>query len=161
MATKNTEEVIVEVEETVVESAKNLIVEARDNAHKAFSASLGAVMWVNDEVNEFVGEFRGKTEKQVDEVKDSADSVASKMIERGANIQTDTRKRIEEVVEARRAALNERTDVVLSKFDGVVESLLTRVNLPTKDSIDQLNKKINTLGRKIDQVRKQQENLAA
>ncbi len=161
MATKNTKEEIVEIEETVVDTAKTIVAEARENAHKAFSAGLGAVMWVNEEVTDLVGEFRGKTEKQVDEAMDSADSVTTKMIDRGTNFQADARKRIEEVVESRRAALNERTDVVLSKFDGVVESLLTRVNLPTKDSIDQLNKKINTLGRKIDQVRKQQESIAA
>ena len=161
-------EEVIEIEETLVKNTKSYLNAARENSRKLFLAGLGAVMWANDEVSEFVGGLRGKTEEledqveeQVEEVVDSAETLTSKMIDRGSSVEADTRKRIEDVVENGRAQLNKRTDAVLSKFDGTVENLLGRINLPTKDSIDQLNKKINSLGRKIDQMRKQQESVAA
>lgn len=158
--TNETVEEIVEIEESVVDTAKGLVSDAQKQAHKAFSASLGAIMWVNDNVTEMVTEYRGKTEKQVEDVRESADSLAGKMIERGTNFQTDARSRIDEVLQTRRSELNERTDALLSKADGTIETLLGRFNLPTKDSIDDLNKKLTSLGRKVDQVRKQTESMA-
>lgn len=154
-------EEVIEIEETMFDNAKGYFGVARENTHKMFSASLGAIMWANDEVSDYVGGLRGKADEQVEEVTDSAETLTSKMIDRGSNVEATTRKRIEDVVEGGRTQLNKRTEAALSKFDGTVENFLGRINLPTKDSIDQLNKKINGLGRKIDQMRKQQESVAA
>ena len=158
--TTATEE-IVEIEETAVENIKAFAVEARETARKAYLASLGALMWVNDEANEFAVELREKVEAQMGEVRKSADSITNDLIERGNSLQAEARTRIDTQLEDGRDQLNKRTDKMLSMVDSRMESLLTSINLPTKSSIEELNKKINSLGRKIDRVRRETEKATA
>ena len=149
---------VVEVEEITAEFETRLT-KVRETAHKGFLAYIGAFAMAADEVVELSKTAREQFNTRIEETRGNTDTLASNMIERGTNFQTDARKRIDEVLEGRRGTLNEQTEKVVNVVEKRVEELLARVNLPTKDSIEQLNKRINSLGRKIDKVRKDQETI--
>jgi polyhydroxyalkanoate synthesis regulator phasin len=61
------------------------------------------------------------------------------------------------MAEERRAQLKERRQELTQRVDQRVEELLHRINIPTKDSIEELSKSLGSLGRKVDKLRREQE----
>jgi poly(hydroxyalkanoate) granule-associated protein len=95
---------------------------------KVLLASIGVVSLAQNEIEDFVG----------------------KLIERGEIAEKDGRKLVGEIKDKRQKATKGVEDEVTKR----VQQFLERINVPTKDDIDVLNKKINMLSKKIDELKK-------
>jgi len=119
-------------EEIVTENGYNAMLEA---ARKVLLAGIGAVALAQDEIEEFVG----------------------KLVERGEIAEKDGRRLINDIAERRKSRTERvRTDIG-SEVDKRMESLLNRMNIPSKSDIEGLNRRITALSRKIDQLKKAQQ----
>jgi poly(hydroxyalkanoate) granule-associated protein len=99
-----------------------------DVTRKVLLASIGVVSLAQNEIEDFVG----------------------KLIERGEIAEKDGRKLVGEIKDKRQKATKGVEDEVSKR----VQQFLERINVPTKDDIDALNKKINLLSKKIDELKK-------
>ena len=120
------------LEEENVEAVRTSFV---DMAHRVVLASIGAIAISQEEIGAFV----------------------DRLVERGEIAEKDGRKMLSDVVERRRQATSKFTSRASDEIDSRVESVLERLNVPTKTDIDKLSRKINSLSRKIDQLKKAQE----
>ena len=130
----NTKVVEVEVIEEEQDAAKML----RDNAHKMLQAGFGMV---------------GMSQDRLATVQEDFNEFFNKLVERGEAIEVDGRKFFDELIERRKEQIENVADK--ADIDGRIEAVLNRMNLPSKDDIDTLTKKINALSRKIDQLKKE------
>jgi poly(hydroxyalkanoate) granule-associated protein len=125
-----------EVEVNVVEEAeaggepKPLV----DIARKVLLASIGAVALAQEEVEDFV----------------------NRLVERGEIAEKDGRKLIKDVMERRKQKAEETEEEVESELDERVETVLHRLNVPTKKDIDALSQKITILTEKLDALKESQ-----
>ncbi len=126
-----TEEVEV-TEELLEENGHNPMLEM---ARKVLLASIGAVALTQEEIEKFV----------------------NKLIDRGEIAEKDGRKLISDVMEKRRRKAEEATAEVEQTYEGRMEEVLARMNIPSKNDIDALSRKITTLTEKVDELSKTQE----
>ncbi len=117
-------------EEVVSENGRAHFMEL---AHKVLLASIGVVAVAQEEIESFV----------------------NRLIERGEIAEKDGRSMIKDILEKRRASAESAQKRAQSGLDKRVEEILDRLNVPTKSDIDDLGKKITTLTRKVDQLKKQ------
>lgn len=136
------------VEDAVQEEATALL----DTARKVLMASVGAVVMAGESAEKQFGSFFKDVETFV-----------GKLVERGEIAEKDGRQLIADVVEKRTATLKQLTGQARETAEsaeeatsGRIDSLITRLNVPTKSDIDTLTKKIGTLNRKVDQLKKAQ-----
>ena len=129
-------ETIVVTEEMVEEESNRL----RDIAQKTFYVGLGAVDMAREEITQFVEKTQERTNEMID-----------RFIERGETVQKDGRKEIEK----RRKEVDKRTSKVQAELDTRIEKVLHRLNVPTKTDIEELNKKLNNLIRKVNALAKE------
>jgi poly(hydroxyalkanoate) granule-associated protein len=120
------------MEETVEEKELNPMLDA---ARKVLLAGIGAVALAQEEIEEFVG----------------------KLIDRGEIAEKDGRKLINDIIEKRRKKVEETADSAEEQLDKRIESLLDRMNVPTKSDIEALSAKIVTLTKKVDELKKAQD----
>jgi poly(hydroxyalkanoate) granule-associated protein len=99
-----------------------------ETTRKVLLASIGVVALAQEEIEEFVG----------------------RLIERGEIAEKDGRILVREIIDKRQKT-TQRTEEEITKR---VQQFLERLNVPTKDDIDALNKKINLLNKKIDELKK-------
>jgi poly(hydroxyalkanoate) granule-associated protein len=118
-------------EETVAEKELNPML---DMARKVLLAGIGAVALAQEEVEEFV----------------------SKLIDRGAIAEKDGRKLINDIIEKRKKKVEETAENAEGQLDKRIESLLDRMNVPTKTDIEALSAKIVALTKKVDELKKTQ-----
>lgn len=135
--------------ESVTDRAKKVATEAQTAAvdtattmtaavRRVLLAAVGAVALTKDEIEDFVG----------------------KLVERGEIAEHDGRKLVKDVL-ARRHTESERvTEQVTEQFgkaesmlDERIESILARLNVPTKSDIDALSEKISSLAAKVDALK--------
>jgi poly(hydroxyalkanoate) granule-associated protein len=119
-------------EETVEEKELNPML---DMARKVLLAGIGAVALAQEEVEEFVG----------------------KLIDRGEIAEKDGRKLINDIIEKRKKKVEETADSAEEQLDKRIESLLDRMNVPTKTDIEALSSKIVALTKKVDELKKAQD----
>lgn len=146
---------IVEItHETQLDAEAHALLEA---ARKVFLASLGALVLAQEEL----GNFMGDTENFINRLVEDTEAFIQKLIDRGAIAEKDGRQLIEDLVEKRSAKAREAAQDLAqraeSTLDKGLEDLLGRMNVPTRHDIATLTKKINSLSRKVDQLRKAQE----
>lgn len=134
MANKQVENVQKQVN-TVVETVTG-------TAHKVFQAGLGAAALVQENV---VSLF------------DRSETFASKLVERGETTEKDGRKMFNEFIEPYQKRMRDNTKRAEKQFNDYTEMALNRVNIPSASNIEDLNKKIASLSRKVDQLKKGQE----
>ncbi|HSQ28064.1 MAG TPA: phasin family protein [Anaerolineales bacterium] len=99
-------------------------------ARKVLLASVGAMALAQDEIEDFV----------------------NRLIERGEIAETDGRKLMQEIKERRKANMGRAEDLFSSRMD----SMIKRLNIPTKADIDSLSEKIAILSKKMDEIINQQ-----
>lgn len=135
--------------ESVTDRAKKVATDAQTAAvdtattmtaavRRVLLAAVGAVALTKDEIEDFVG----------------------KLVERGEIAEHDGRKLVKDVL-ARRHTESERvTEQVTEQFgkaesmlDERIESILARLNVPTKSDIDALSEKISSLAAKVDALK--------
>ena len=81
------------------------------------------------------------------------ENLISKLVERGELAEIEGKKLLSELKEKRK----KKTAKAEEEINKQVEELMTSMNVPTKDDIDTLGKKINDLSKKVDELKKAQE----
>lgn len=119
----------IEIIEEEVNSEPNALLDA---VRRVLMAGIGAVVLAQEEVEEFV----------------------NKLIERGEIAEKDGRKLINEVVEKRKKKAQETTHSAQEEIDKRFDSVLDRLNIPTKGDIDALNAKVTELTDKVESLKK-------
>lgn len=122
-------------EEAMVENGKqNMLL---SGAHKLFLASIGAVLLTQEELAH----------------------LTSKFVEEGATFEEKNRERINKYVDKRRKESKKTSKRVSKRVDNRVNKqmgkVLNRMNIPTRDEIQTLNKKVTRLNKKVDELAKE------
>lgn len=136
--TKNSIEEL-EISETVEQTATNMVSAVR----RVLLAGVGAVALTKDEVEDFV----------------------SHLIERGEIAEQDGRRLVKETLRRQRSEAEGVAEKVQdgadkqitraeSMLDQRIETILSRLNVPSKGDIDLLSEKISLLAEKVDALRK-------
>lgn len=127
-------EVEIIVEETIEEPEPNPFFNL---AHRVLLAGIGAVALTQEEIEKFV----------------------NRLVDRGEIAEQDGRKMLKDVMERRRskaeevdAEVEEAVDSAGSEVDRRIESILHKMNVPTKTDINALSEKITMLSEKVDQL---------
>jgi poly(hydroxyalkanoate) granule-associated protein len=81
------------------------------------------------------------------------ENLINKLVERGELAEKEGKKLLEELKEKRK----KKSAKAETEVNKRVEELMTTMNVPTKDDIDALSKKINELDKKVDGLKKAQE----
>ncbi len=113
-----------------------------DTARKAFLAGLGFAALAQDELEQLV---------------ENAGDFADKLVERGEKLDKRSRERVERLMQERRDQVKDQTGKAEKRLTEVSGELLNRFNVPTATDIEDLNKKVAALSRKVDRLRKEQE----
>jgi poly(hydroxyalkanoate) granule-associated protein len=100
------------------------------NARKVLLAGIGVVALAQEEIEDFV----------------------NRLIERGEIAEKDGRKLMNDVLERRKKQVQDAE----SELEGKIEEILNRMNVPTKADIEALSRKITTLTKKVDELKKGQ-----
>lgn len=119
----------IEIVEETVNDEPNALLEA---ARRVLMAGVGVVVLAQEEVEEFV----------------------NKLIERGEIAEKDGRKLINEVIENRKNQMQHTRQATQEEFDKRLESILDRLNVPTRGDIDTLNTKVTELTSKVEALKK-------
>ena len=79
----------------------------------------------------------------------------NKMVERGEKIEKEGREQFNEFVEARRKEAKEQSKKAEKEMEKQIEAVLHRLNMPSRKDVDGLQRKINTLTRKLNELQKE------
>ena len=120
----------IDVEEEVVEAESNPFV---DGIRRVLLAGVGAVSLAQDEAEKFV----------------------HKLIEKGEIAEKDGRSLLTELADKRKERAQESGKRVSDELEKRMESLLNRMNIPTKADIEQLSSKVAELSKKIEALKEQ------
>lgn len=97
-------------------------------ARKVLLAGIGAVALAQEEIEEFV----------------------NRLVERGEIAEKDGKRLIREVMDRRKKEATKAEDEINKR----IESVLERMNVPSKADVDALSEKISALSKKIDELKK-------
>jgi poly(hydroxyalkanoate) granule-associated protein len=125
----------IEIVEEKVDEGRRAFVET---ARKVLLASVGAVAVAQEELESFV----------------------NRLIERGEIAEKDGRKMLDDIRSRRGEAQEKAEDQAKkaqSQVDKRIEDILERLNVPTKSDIEKLSQKITRLSKKVDDLKKEQE----
>lgn len=117
-------------EEAVEEAGQNPFVEG---VRRVLLAGVGAVTVAQDEAEKFV----------------------NKLVEKGEIAEKDGRSLLNDLAEKRKHRAQESSKRVSDELEKRMESLLNRMNIPTKTDIEQLSNKVAELTKKIDTLQEQ------
>ena len=134
------------------ENGANLFARVGDMAVKTFMVGLGTVGFAQDELKKFWGEggsFVVKLEERGETMSQSGRDHLNKQRE-NLNTQIETRQ-------GQVKDLGTKANESFEQASGVV---LTRANVPTSEDVQNLSKQISSLNRKVDKLRKEQQELA-
>jgi poly(hydroxyalkanoate) granule-associated protein len=127
-------------------------------AHKSIQVSLGAVDMAQAEVVALMEKVQKSVQELVEKSQKNVNELVNEMVERGAKVEEDGRARINTFVENRRkqvdSTISDASDNL--NLDGRIESVLHTMNVPTKNDIEELNKKVGLLTRKVNALLKAQ-----
>lgn len=97
---------------------------------RVLMASIGAVVLAQDEIEEFLG----------------------KLVDRGEIADADARKLLNDVVDGRVRMVQDGTKRAEGELDKRVESVLSKLSIPSKGDIDILSARISELSDKVDEL---------
>ncbi len=103
-----------------------------------------------------VGGFDLVVEKAQDGWK-SVGTLTNDLAERGEKATSQSREQLNSQVDKRQEQIKGLSDKANDTFEKYSEAVLTRVQLPTSDEIEDLSKQVSSLSRKVDKVRKEQQ----
>ena len=129
----------------VSERASNTVNFVTGAAHKTFLVGLGAMAMTRDGLQGAVK---------------NANDMTGKLAERGETVSTERRERVTTLVQNRRSDVRDTAGKMGTAVETAVsdssDKVLTTVNIPTTEDVEQINKKVGSLSRKIDKMRKEQ-----
>ena len=120
----------INIEEEAVEEGKNPFVEG---IRRVLLAGVGAVSAAQDEAEKFV----------------------HKLVEKGEIAEKDGRALLNDLAENRKQRAQDSSKRVSDELEKRMESLLNRMNIPTKSDIEQLSNKVAELTKKIETLKDQ------
>jgi len=122
-------------EEILTENSKQQML--LNGAHKLFLATVGALLLTQEELS----------------------NLAHKFVDEGADFEEDNRKRMNNYIETRRKESKKTSNRVSKRVNNDITkqmgNVLHRINIPTRDEIRTLNKKVVRLDKKIDGLAKE------
>ncbi len=92
---------------------------------------------------------------------EAAGEKVNDLAERGEKVTEERRDQIGDEVEKRQDQIKDLGEKAGGSFDKYSEAVLTRVNIPTAEDVESLSKQISALSRKVDRVRKEQQEAVA
>ncbi len=98
---------------------------------RVLMAGVGAVALTQEQIEDFVG----------------------KLVERGEIADGDARKLVSDVIDRRKRMIQDGGKRAEESVDRRIESLLARMNIPSKSEIETLSEKISVLSRKVDELK--------
>ncbi|MDX1413821.1 MAG: phasin family protein [Candidatus Promineifilaceae bacterium] len=140
-------------EETKIENGTHLLNNLAEYAVKTIMVGLGIVGFAQDELTKLMsdgGSFIDKLEER---------GVA--MSESGREMMVSQKEKVTAQIETRQDQVKDLGSKANDTFESASGAVLTRANVPTAEDIQNLSKQINALSRKVDKVRKEQQELAA
>jgi oligoendopeptidase F len=130
-------------------------------AHKAVQAGLGAAVMMQEEVTTRMSSTEVEIEEVVEDVKTDTVSFTEKLVDRGDEVQKEMMETVNGWIEPQRKRVEENFHTLTEKAESLlqkgIEGFMVRANIPTATDIQDLNKKIGALGRKVDRLRRAQE----
>ncbi len=99
-----------------------------ESSRKVLLAAIGAMALAQDEIEEFI----------------------TRLVDRGEIADREGRQLLHEIIERRKKNSSKMED----EFTKRIETILTRLNVPTKADIEALGNKIATLSKKVDELKK-------
>ena len=139
--------------EIVEENGNNPFTLVGELAFKTAMVGLGAVGLVQDELVKIWGDSGAYIEKLEERGEAMSEERREKLNAQREKLNSQIETRQEQVKD-----LGSKANETLEKASGTV---LTTVNVPTSEDIQDLSKQISALSRKLDKVRKEQQELAA
>ncbi len=118
----------IEITETVEEYSNVLI----DNGRKVVLAGLGVVTLAQEELTQLF----------------------ENLVDRGTKTEEKTRKLVNKQVKNRQKEVNKATKRVESEVEKRFEDVLHRMNIPSKNDIEKLSRKVTTLNKKVNELSK-------
>lgn len=135
--------------ETVQEKTRSVYAFVTDTARKTVYAGVGAVALVGD---------------QTKNVWHAGQDFASNLVTRGEQATQSGRTRVSEAISPRQEQVQGQVAQVATRtnetFEKYSEAVLTRANIPTSNDIHALDKKLNSLNRKLNKAIKEQDQAA-
>jgi len=139
-----------EQKQELQENEETIVTRVFDMAHKTFLAGLGAAGMAQ---NGLMKGWEGSNE------------FAVKLVERGETISNERREQINTRVEKRQEQVKDLgTDLGQKSedtYNQYSDAVLHRMNVPSRNDIQDLSKQINSLNRKVDKIRKEQRETVA
>jgi len=86
--------------------------------------------------------------------KEEIETMIERLVEKGEVAEKDGRKRIEGMFERRRKDMSKAEDKVEGLLDQRIESVLNAMNIPSKNDLDSLSRKIGSLTKKVSDLDK-------
>lgn len=115
------------------QESSNLLV---SSLRRILLAGIGAVVLAQEEIEDFL----------------------DRMVDRGEIADADARKLLRDLQDGRLRVAQQTTERTEGEMDRRVESVLSRLNIPSKSEIDRLNARIAELNTKVDQLTNSQDN---
>lgn len=138
-----TREVSLDVEiEEYEERGPSLVGKALDMARKAVMIGVGAADLAVEKMQESLH---------------NVDKWSNDLAERGEKASSQSRQQVTSQVDKRQDQIKDLNKKATDTFEKYSEAVLTRVHVPTSDDIDDLSKQVSALSRKVDKVRKEQQ----
>jgi len=118
-------------------------------AHKTFLVGLGAA---------------GMAQDGVKKSWESGNGFVGKLVERGEAMSNERRQQIDNRIEQRQARVKDLSSGLNQKvedsYNQVTNAALKSMNVPSRTEVQDLSKQINSLDRKVDKIRKEQQEQA-
>jgi poly(hydroxyalkanoate) granule-associated protein len=118
----------IEFTETIEENVNMLV----ENGHKVMLAGLGVVTLAQEELTELF----------------------NNLVERGTATEKKTRSMVNDQVENRQKDAKKAAKRVEQEIEKQLENVLHRMNIPSKNDIEKLSRKVTTLNKKVNDLSK-------
>ena len=116
----------------VIEESPAPQVTLLNSLRRVLLAAIGAVVLTQEQIEEFL----------------------NVLVERGEIADGDARNLLNDLIEGRKKMMQEGARRVEAEVDGRIETLLARMNIPSRSEIDSLGEKIDSLNAKVDRLNK-------
>lgn len=88
---------------------------------------------------------------------EEAEAFVNRLVERGEIAEKEGRQLIKDMMEKRRKKAEDAAEKTEKEIDERVEQILERMNIPTRKDVNALSRQITALSKKVDQLKKAQE----
>jgi len=119
-------------------------------AQKTIHLGLGAAAIAQDEIVTLFEKAQTKLNSLVEQTQQNADELMGKAVKRGSSVETDGRERVNGLVKESKKQANK----VQGTLEEQVERVLHRMNVPTRKDIEEIEKSLDVLNKKLNKLSK-------